>query len=88
MGIDADLQPAGVLSYTAELSNGWYENEVVHLFVGHSDAEPSPDPNEVGQWRRIDPDQLTDECASMPDAFTAWFRIYLDQVPKIALLRG
>lgn len=88
MGVEAELQPAGVLSYTAALAKGWHENEIVHLFIGRSDMEPSPDPSEVHQWRRLEADRLTAECASKPDAFTAWFRIYLERVPEIALLRA
>jgi isopentenyl-diphosphate delta-isomerase len=88
MGIDADLVPAGRLSYCAALSNGWHENEIVHLFVGRSDTDPVPDPKEVGKWRRVQADRLTVECQTTPAAFTAWFRIYLDEVPNIALVRS
>jgi isopentenyl-diphosphate delta-isomerase len=88
MGIDAQLISAGRLSYRAALSNGWHENEIVHLFVGRSDLDPAPDPDEVGGWRRVQPDRLTAECRTTPAAFTAWFRIYLDQIPDVALLRA
>jgi isopentenyl-diphosphate delta-isomerase len=88
MGMDVELAPAGHLSYAATLSEGWHENEIVHLFVGRSDAQPSPDPAEVDRWRLVEPRQLTSECASDPGDFTAWFRIYLDRIPDTALLRG
>jgi isopentenyl-diphosphate delta-isomerase len=88
MGIDADLMPAGRLSYCAALSNGWQENEIVHLFVGRCDLDPAPDPKEVGKWRRVQADRLAAECQAAPGAFTAWFKIYLDQVPDVALIRS
>ena len=88
MGIDADLIPAGRLSYRASLSDGWHENEIVHLFVGRSDSDPAPDPDEVGEWRRVQANRLETECKSAPEAFTAWFRIYMEQVPDIALMRA
>lgn len=87
MGLEAELRPAGRLSYAATLSEGWHENEIVHLFTGRSDAEPAPDRSEVHDWRRVETDRLAAECATLPDAFTAWFRIYLDRVPQVALLR-
>ena len=88
MGLEAELVPAGRLGYRAALSNGWFENEIVHLFVGRCDAEPSPDPDEVGEWRRVGPDRLVAESAAMPAAFTAWLNLYLDQIPEVVLLRG
>ena len=87
MGIDADLIPAGRLSYRAALAGGWHENEIVHLFVGRSNLDPAPDPDEVGGWRHVEANRLADECRTTPAAFTAWFRIYLDQVPDVALIR-
>jgi isopentenyl-diphosphate delta-isomerase len=88
MGLEADLRHAGRLSYRAALSHGWYENEIVHLFIGRSDAAPQPDPNEVSRWRHVEPQRLASECASSPEAFTQWFRIYMERVPDIALLRS
>jgi isopentenyl-diphosphate delta-isomerase len=88
MGLDAHLEPAGLLSYSAPLTDGWYENEIVHLFIGRTNADPAPDPAEVGGWRRVAANRLAAECAGMPDMFTAWFNIYLERVPKIALLRA
>jgi len=87
MGIRTPLKPVGSLSYSATLPNGWHENEIVHLFIGRCDAEPSPDPSEVEGWRRVSARTLLAECAAVPDEFTAWFKIYLEAVPDIALAR-
>jgi isopentenyl-diphosphate Delta-isomerase len=84
MGVDVPLQPCGILDYTAALPNGWHENEVVHLFTGISDADPAPAAEEVEAWRRLSPDELRQEAARDRDAFTAWFRIYMDRVPHLA----
>jgi isopentenyl-diphosphate Delta-isomerase len=85
MGLDVPLRPAGTLSYAAALPNGWYENELVHLFTGVTDADPAPAPEEVGSWRKMPPEALRAAAGHERDAFTTWFRIYLDRIPAIAL---
>ena len=85
MGIDVPLTHAGILNYTAALPDGWHENEVVHLFTGVSDAEPRPAPEEVHEWRRFCPSELAEAARRDVHAFTAWFRIYMEKVPHLAL---
>lgn len=84
MGVDAPLTFRGTLDYTAALPDGWHENEVVHLFTGVTDAEPEPAAQEVHAWRRVAPADLRAEAARDVNAFTAWFRIYMDKVPQLA----
>lgn len=87
MGIRPTLRPVGVFSYSAALPGGWMENEVVHLFTGVCDAEPQPDAREVGEWRRVSAADVRAECTADPDRFSAWFRIYLDAIPDVAMGR-
>jgi isopentenyl-diphosphate Delta-isomerase len=88
LGLKAALSPAGRIAYAAELPGGWYENEIVHLFTGRCAAAPRPDPAEVGAWRWTAPDALAAEYRAQPDAFTAWFKIYLERIPEVALGRA
>lgn len=85
LGIAPPLIEAGRIAYHADLSNGWYENEIVHLFIGRCNEPPAPDPHEVGDWRWVAPDRLEDEYAANPGAFTPWFGIYLQTIPEVAL---
>lgn len=85
MGIAPKLLEAGRVAYHADLSNGWYENEIVHLFTGTFDGTPVPDPAEVGEWRWVSPERLEDEYATDPGRFTPWFGIYLQTIPDVAL---
>lgn len=85
MGIDAVLEPAGMLNYSATLPGGWHENEVVHLFTGVSDAEPAPAAEEVREWRRFDRAELVAMARRDVHAFTAWYRIYMEKAPHLAL---
>lgn len=84
MGLAPPLHEAGRIAYHADLSNGWYENEIVHLFVGRCDAAPDPDPREVGGWRWIAPAALEAEFGATPERFTPWFGIYLQTIPEVA----
>lgn len=85
MGLDVPLTPAGTLSYTATLPGGWHENEVVHLFTGVTDADPRPTAEEVHEWRRMTPADLAEAARGDGARFTQWFRIYLNQIPHLAL---
>ena len=38
------------MPYRAEVSNGLIEDEITHVFVGHFDGTPVPDPLEVSDW--------------------------------------
>jgi isopentenyl-diphosphate delta-isomerase len=83
MRLTADLRPIGKMAYQAELPDGWYENEVVHLFCGLSDAAPAPDPAEVEDWCWMAPNRLLERIEARPDDFAAWFRIYLSRMPSL-----
>jgi len=85
LGLAAPLAEAGRIAYHADLSNGWYENEIVHLFVGRCDAAPVPDPREVGDWRWVAPAALETEFGEAPERFTPWFGIYLQTIPEVAI---
>jgi isopentenyl-diphosphate Delta-isomerase len=75
MGFDCALERAFSFIYRAEFGNGLVEHELDHVFVGTWDGRPTPDPREVGAWRRILPEALARERAANPDAFTPWFHI-------------
>ena len=75
MGIICQLKPAFQFTYKAELENGITEYEFDHVFVGVSDETPSPDKNEVENWRWISIEELVFEITKSPEKFTEWFRI-------------
>jgi isopentenyl-diphosphate delta-isomerase len=77
LGLDVALQHDFSFIYEAALEGGMHEHELDHVFVGHSDAEPVPDPGEVSAWRRVSPRALLDEMSADPAAFTAWFHILM-----------
>lgn len=80
MGIRCELRPAFAFLYRADVGDGLIEHEYDHVFVGVSDAEPRPDPNEVGEFARHDP--LTALRASIAHSshWSVWFRLALHEL--------
>lgn len=62
-------------TYKAVLDQGLIEHEYDHVFVGTTDAEPDPNPDEVAAWRYITMAELEHEMATNSDQYTAWFTI-------------
>jgi isopentenyl-diphosphate delta-isomerase len=84
LGIDLALIPTGISEYRADVGDGLIEHEVVHMFRGEADAARlrlQPDPEEVDATRWVHIADLRREIAQTPEAFTPWFRIYVDRWP-------
>lgn len=82
LGIAARLRPLGTFRYRAELDGGMIEHELDHLFIGRSDARPTPDPEEVAACRYLPPEALREEVSRHPERFAVWFRIILERFEK------
>ena len=76
MGIDIVLAPLFTAHYRAAVSNGYIEDEVVHVFGGVYDGPVSPDPTEVAEWKWMALRDLAADLAGRPDLYTIWFRHY------------
>lgn len=75
MGFSCPLQKAGSFVYRAEDPHGrGTEHEHDTMLVGLvDDADVSPAPAEVNDWRWIHLEDLAEELATHPDLFTPWF---------------
>lgn len=80
MGIACDVEKRFSFAYRATLSNELVENEVDHVFFGHYDGVPSPNPDEVGDWRWVDLAQLRADLQARPEAYTFWLAACFEQV--------
>jgi isopentenyl-diphosphate delta-isomerase len=79
MGITCELAPMFVYRYNTPVPGGLIENEVVHVFGGQHDGAVKPDPAEVSEWKWIAYPLLTADMCTRPDAYTAWFKLYVEQ---------
>jgi isopentenyl-diphosphate delta-isomerase len=77
MGFDCPLRSAFSFVYRRDVEPGLVEHEFDHVFVGRFDGTPVPNPDEVADWRWVDPDVVLTDTVLHPQAYTAWFPIAL-----------
>jgi len=82
MGFDCEIDEAFSFVYKAHVGDGLIEHEYDHVFVGRSDTKPSPDPDEVSDWKYVDLDWLMDDLENNPDDYTVWFKIAVKELKK------
>lgn len=78
MGIDCDLVELFTFTYKVTLENNLVENEFDHVFVGSYDGVPSPDPEEVSEYKWIKIDDLKNDIENNPHLYTAWLKIIMN----------
>lgn len=66
--------------YKVEFDNGLTEHELDHVFIGHSDATPVPNPEEVEDWKYVSPGDLKNWVKEEPEAFSVWFQIIMKRL--------
>ena len=87
LGIRLPLQERRLVDYCADMGNGLWERERVHMFraeVDHADAvSPAPNPAEVSDTRWVRAAELRDWMRRAPGEFTPWFRLYVNRFPAL-----
>jgi len=74
------FQKAFHIIYKAELENGLIEHELDHVYFAHSDNQPSPNPEEVSDWKYASPLEIKSDMEQRPYLYTPWFKLLLDPV--------
>ncbi len=81
LGIDVPLRELFSFVYRAEDPvSGLTEHEFDHVLVGRFDGDPTPNPDEVGDWKWVDPADLAADVSARPDDYTPWFKLVLERV--------
>jgi isopentenyl-diphosphate Delta-isomerase len=80
MGFDCDLRETFSFIYKADFENGLTEWEFDHVFVGKFDEEVKPDPEEVGEFEWVEPEQLKKDIEENPKKYAEWFKISVGRV--------
>ena len=76
LGFDTDLDEAFTFTYTAtDAKSGLTEHEFDHVFVGGFNGAPTPNPDEVDDWKWMDHAQVLRDLAANPEHYTPWFAI-------------
>lgn len=71
--------------YRAVDASGVVENEVCPVSVARCDADPVPNPDEVAEFRWVDPTNLSCAIEAAPWAFSPWLVL---QARELELFRG
>ncbi len=76
MGVRIPLEFLFVVAYRAPVG-GLIEDEVVHVFGGFHDGDPSPDANEIDAWEWRSIASVAADLAARPERYTVWFATYM-----------
>jgi isopentenyl-diphosphate Delta-isomerase len=88
-GFDTDLRELFSFVYNAtDPTSGLTEHEFDHVFVGRFDGAPQPNPDEIGQWKWIQPEALLADVKSHPQAYTPWFKLIVERALAVASAHG
>jgi len=82
MGFETPLEELFSFIYKAPFDNGLTEHELDHVLLGHHNAVPEINTEEVASWKWMDLDQVAKEVITMPDQYTVWFKIIFDRFYK------
>ena len=75
MGFDCPLSELFSFQYKANVGGGLTENEFDHVFIGNTDVQPVPNPEEVSEWKYISLQDVLADIKENPDDYTEWFKI-------------
>jgi len=78
MGFDCELRAAFEFLYRAELDGELIEHEYDHVFVGHHEGDPAPDPNEVEDWRWMTLAELRRGLLEEPQSYSYWLKAVIE----------
>lgn len=70
-------------SYRAVDASGIVEHERCPVFVGRLDGALRPDPDEVAEWRWVEPERLLAGVRATPWAFSPWLVLQAERLPVL-----
>ncbi len=83
MGIVTALRKIGTITYDLDCGNQMREYEYNHLLLGHSNEQPTPNPEEVDEFRYMTIPQIEKEINDHPEQFTSWFKFLLPEIKSL-----
>ncbi len=63
-----------------DAGSGLTEYEFDHVFYGEFNGEPRPNPDEIDDWKWVDPAELLADLESNAHAYTPWFKLATHRV--------
>ncbi|HUW22075.1 MAG TPA: isopentenyl-diphosphate Delta-isomerase [Candidatus Bathyarchaeia archaeon] len=84
MGFDCPLKEVFQFCYRVDFDNGLAEHEYDHVFIGHYDGDPLPDPDEAEGWQWVGLKNLEENIRRNPDQYTYWLKFCIKRVRKLS----
>jgi isopentenyl-diphosphate delta-isomerase len=79
MGFDCELKEAFTFVYAVKFDNDFSEHEYDHVLVGRYDGKPIPNPEEVDDWKWLDPALLKKDLEENAGNYTYWLPISIKE---------
>jgi len=79
MGFTTDLKELFNFVYKAPFDNGLTEHEFDHVMVGYFGGEPNINPDEVADWKWMQPEDVKKDIVENPNEYTEWFKIIFER---------
>jgi len=80
MGMQCDLHEVYTFIYKAPVGQGLTEHEFDHVLIGHSDAIPNINLDEVASWKYMNLNDLQKDIELFPELYTEWFKITFEEM--------
>ncbi|GAB5538185.1 MAG: isopentenyl-diphosphate Delta-isomerase [Salibacteraceae bacterium] len=80
LGMSCDMSHLLSFVYKAKLDHGLIEHELDHVFIGHTDTEPTINRDEVEDWKYVTLSDLERDIEHHPSQYTEWFKIIFSKV--------
>lgn len=75
LGVDARLEFLYKFIYQADFGDAGAEHELCYVYVGTAEGEVRVHPDEIADWRWVEPGEIDRELAAHPERFTPWFKL-------------
>ncbi len=82
MGMAVDLEHKDELIYKVVLEKGLSEHEYDHVFIGYSNSEPKPNPEEVMDYKWWNLEELKMDLSLHPEHYTYWFKLLSERISR------
>jgi isopentenyl-diphosphate delta-isomerase len=79
MGFDCMLSELFRFTYYAELDHGMIEYELDRVYYGNYEGKPTPNPEEVSDWRWMNIEALKKDLEDHPDQYVYWLKEAFDE---------
>ncbi len=82
LGLSCSLKFLYKFQYQVPFEDRGSENEMCAILIGRCDSDPSPDPEEVAEWKFMDLEELQKDIEQNPEKYTPWFKMEMERLLK------